>query len=83
MVHVPDSALNIALLALFSEMLYRFPNMAVANLSRDSVRAALMRGITAEQVTLHFQHCVGFVLFWLVLSSSDWLDLDRVDQKAT
>jgi len=45
-----DSALNIALLALFSEMLYRFPNMAVANLSRDSVRAALMRGITAEQV---------------------------------
>ncbi|WAR30320.1 TF2H4-like protein [Mya arenaria] len=44
-----DSALNIALLALFCEMLYRFPNMAVANLSRDSVRAALMRGITAEQ----------------------------------
>ncbi|XP_052788025.1 general transcription factor IIH subunit 4-like [Mya arenaria] len=45
-----DSALNIALLALFCEMLYRFPNMAVANLSRDSVRAALMRGITAEQI---------------------------------
>lgn len=47
-----DSALNIALLALFSEMLYRFPNMAVANLSRESVRAALIRGITAEQVSI-------------------------------
>ncbi|KAL4218851.1 General transcription factor IIH subunit 4 [Mactra antiquata] len=45
-----DSPLNIALLALFSEMLYRFPNMAVANLTRDSVRAALIRGITAEQI---------------------------------
>ncbi|XP_060582380.1 general transcription factor IIH subunit 4-like [Ruditapes philippinarum] len=45
-----DSPLNIALLALFTEMLYRFPNMAVGNLSRDSVRAALMRGITAEQI---------------------------------
>lgn len=29
---------------------YRFPNMVVANLTRDSVRAALARGITAEQV---------------------------------
>jgi len=47
-----DSALSIALLGLFCEMLYRFPNMAVANLSRDSVRAALIRGITAEQVNL-------------------------------
>ncbi|XP_052221725.1 general transcription factor IIH subunit 4-like isoform X3 [Dreissena polymorpha] len=45
-----ESSLNIALLALFSEMLYRFPNMAVANLTRDSVRAALIRGITAEQI---------------------------------
>ncbi|XP_067661083.1 general transcription factor IIH subunit 4-like [Haliotis asinina] len=45
-----DSPLQTALLALFCQMLYRFPNMAVANLSRDSVRAALMRGITAEQI---------------------------------
>lgn len=45
-----DSPLQIALLALFCEMLYRFNNVAVANLSRDSVRAALMRGITAEQI---------------------------------
>ncbi|XP_076454967.1 general transcription factor IIH subunit 4-like [Babylonia areolata] len=45
-----DSQLQVALLALFCEMLYRFPNMAVANLTRDSVRAALARGITAEQI---------------------------------
>ena len=48
-----DSPLQIALLALFCEMLYRFSNLAVANLTRDSVRAALMRGITAEQVRFH------------------------------
>ncbi|CAG5122400.1 unnamed protein product [Candidula unifasciata] len=48
-----DSPLQVALLALFSETLYRFPNMLVANLTRTSVRAALARGITAEQI-LHF-----------------------------
>ncbi|BFZ20616.1 hypothetical protein BsWGS_23655 [Bradybaena similaris] len=48
-----DSPLQVALLALFSETLYRFPNMLVANLSRTSVRAALARGITADQI-LHF-----------------------------
>ncbi|GFR61365.1 general transcription factor IIH subunit 4 [Elysia marginata] len=48
-----DSPLQVALLALFCEMLYRFPNLAVANLTRASVRAAMSRGITAEQI-LHF-----------------------------
>ncbi|KAL8575673.1 General transcription factor IIH subunit 4 [Nucella lapillus] len=43
-------SLQIALLALFCEMLYRFPNMVVANLTRDSVRGALARGITAQQI---------------------------------
>ncbi|XP_064649377.1 general transcription factor IIH subunit 4-like isoform X2 [Lineus longissimus] len=47
------SALQVALLALFCEMLYRFPNMCVANITRDSVRQALQMGITAEQI-LHF-----------------------------
>ncbi|PVD22460.1 hypothetical protein C0Q70_18274 [Pomacea canaliculata] len=45
-----DSPLQVALLGLFCELLYRFPNMVVANLTRDSVRAALARGITAEQI---------------------------------
>ncbi|GFO00637.1 general transcription factor iih subunit 4 [Plakobranchus ocellatus] len=48
-----DSPLQVALLGLFCEMLYRFPNLAVANLTRASVRAAMSRGITAEQI-LHF-----------------------------
>lgn len=46
-----DSNLQVALLGLFTEMLYRFPNMCVAVLTRDSVRMALKSGITAEQIT--------------------------------
>ncbi|KAK6196253.1 general transcription factor IIH subunit 4 [Patella vulgata] len=45
-----DSPLKIALLAIFCDMLYRFPTMTVCNLSRTSVREALIRGITAEQI---------------------------------
>ncbi|KAK2190711.1 hypothetical protein NP493_73g04036 [Ridgeia piscesae] len=48
-----DSSLQVALLALFCEMVYRFPNLAVANITRDSVREALSRGITADQM-IHF-----------------------------
>jgi len=50
-----DSPLQIALIALFSDMLYRFPNMTAANLTRRSVRQALSQGITAEQI-LHYLH---------------------------
>ncbi|XP_054277744.1 general transcription factor IIH subunit 4 [Macrosteles quadrilineatus] len=45
-----DSNLQVALLALFCEMLYRFPNLAVGILTRDSVRMALRSGITAQQM---------------------------------
>ena len=31
-------------------LVFRFPNLAVANITRDSVREALSRGITADQV---------------------------------
>nr|XP_005998214.1 PREDICTED: general transcription factor IIH subunit 4 [Latimeria chalumnae] len=48
-----ESELQIALIALFSEMLYRFPNMVVAQLSRESVQQAIANGITAEQI-IHF-----------------------------
>ncbi|CAH1782954.1 unnamed protein product [Owenia fusiformis] len=44
------SPLQIALLALFCEMLYRFPNFCVCVLTRESVRQALICGITAEQI---------------------------------
>ena len=45
-----DSSLQTALLALFTEPVYRFPNLVVVNLTRDSVRAALSRGISAQQI---------------------------------
>jgi transcription initiation factor TFIIH subunit 4 len=44
------SSLQLALLALFCKMLYRFPNLAVCNITRDSVRSALVMGITADQI---------------------------------
>uniref|UniRef100_A0A1B6C308 General transcription factor IIH subunit 4 n=3 Tax=Clastoptera arizonana TaxID=38151 RepID=A0A1B6C308_9HEMI len=45
-----NSNLQVALLGLFCEMLYRFPNLAVGILTRDSVRLALRSGITAQQI---------------------------------
>uniref|UniRef100_A0A3Q4G0E3 General transcription factor IIH subunit 4 n=1 Tax=Neolamprologus brichardi TaxID=32507 RepID=A0A3Q4G0E3_NEOBR len=51
-----NSELQIALVALFSEMLYRFPNVVVAQLTRESVQQAIANGITAQQVLLHWAH---------------------------
>ncbi|NWV19381.1 TF2H4 factor, partial [Origma solitaria] len=48
-----DSELQVALIALFSELLYRFPNLVVAQVTRDSVQAAIANGITADQI-IHF-----------------------------
>ncbi|CAF0885095.1 unnamed protein product [Brachionus calyciflorus] len=45
-----DSHLKISLLALFSDLMYRFPNMVVAALTRESVREAFKMGITAQQI---------------------------------
>lgn len=49
-VFLTDSELQIALVALFSEMLYRFPNVVVAQITRESVQQAIANGITAQQV---------------------------------
>uniref|UniRef100_UPI00358E0753 general transcription factor IIH subunit 4-like isoform X1 n=1 Tax=Myxine glutinosa TaxID=7769 RepID=UPI00358E0753 len=48
-----DSELQLALVALFCEMLYRFPNMAVAQITRESVQQAVSSGISAQQI-IHF-----------------------------
>uniref|UniRef100_A0A1A8NPD1 General transcription factor IIH subunit 4 n=2 Tax=Nothobranchius pienaari TaxID=704102 RepID=A0A1A8NPD1_9TELE len=48
-----NSELQIALVALFCEMLYRFPNVVVAQLTRESVQQAIANGITAQQI-IHF-----------------------------
>lgn len=45
-----NSQLQVALLALFCELLYRFPNLVVARLTRESVRQALRSGITSSQI---------------------------------
>ncbi|KAF8566954.1 hypothetical protein P879_06625 [Paragonimus westermani] len=45
-----DSPLRTALLSLFSKIRARFPNLVVADITRDSVREALVRGITADQI---------------------------------
>lgn len=55
-VTLTDSELQIALVALFSEMLYRFPNVVVAQLTRESVQQAIANGITAQQVLLRWAH---------------------------
>ncbi|XP_058475123.1 general transcription factor IIH subunit 4 [Solea solea] len=47
------SELQIALVALFSEMLYRFSNVVVAQVTRESVQQAIANGITAQQI-IHF-----------------------------
>lgn len=45
-----NSHLQISLLALFSELLYKFPNMVVASITRESVREAYKIGITSQQI---------------------------------
>ncbi|KAG8222518.1 hypothetical protein J437_LFUL004554 [Ladona fulva] len=45
-----NSNLQVALVGLFCEMMYRFPNLAVGVLTRESVRQALRSGISANQI---------------------------------
>ena len=55
-----DSQLQISLLALFSDLLYKFPNMVVGSLTRESLRQAYKVGITSQQVGFYV---VIFLLF--------------------
>ncbi|XP_055531849.1 general transcription factor IIH subunit 4 [Wyeomyia smithii] len=50
-----DSNLQVALLGLFTELLYRFPNLVVGVLTRDAVRQAFRGGITAEQIISYLE----------------------------
>jgi len=47
------SSFQVALLSLFTRILYRMPGVAIGVITRDSVRRALKCGITAKQL-LHF-----------------------------
>lgn len=45
-----DNPLQTAVLNLFVSLKYRFPNLVVGSITRDSVKKALMNGITADQI---------------------------------
>ncbi|KAL9714490.1 RNA polymerase II transcription factor B 52 kDa subunit [Leucoagaricus gongylophorus] len=45
-----DNPLQTAVLNLFVSLKYRFPNLVVGMITRDSVKKALMNGITADQI---------------------------------
>ncbi|RWS20686.1 general transcription factor IIH subunit 4-like protein [Leptotrombidium deliense] len=45
-----DSPLQISLIALFTEMHYRFPKFCLGVLTRESIRQAFRSGITADQI---------------------------------
>lgn len=45
-----DSRLQIALIALFCEINYRFPNVVIGLITRDRVREALKTGMSAQQI---------------------------------
>lgn len=48
-----ESPLQIAVLNLFVQLQSRFQNMVAGVITRDSVRNALIKGITADQVNQH------------------------------
>ncbi|XP_013137381.1 PREDICTED: RNA polymerase II transcription factor B subunit 2 isoform X1 [Papilio polytes] len=50
-----QTSLQVALLGLFTELLYRFPNLVVGVVTRESVRQALRGGITADQIIRYLQ----------------------------
>ena len=47
-----DNPLQIAVLGLFVSLKYRFPNLVVGSVTRESVKEALSSGISADQVCL-------------------------------
>lgn len=50
-----ESKLQISILGLFTQLLYRFPNVVVGVLSRDSIRQAFRGGITAKQIISYLE----------------------------
>lgn len=47
---IPDNPLQTAVLNLFVTLKYRFPNLVVGTITRDSVKKALQSGISSDQV---------------------------------
>ena len=55
-----DNPLQIAVLGLFVSLKYRFPNLVVGSITRESVKEALSSGISADQV----RPCPSFRRSW-------------------
>eukprot|EP01116_Phalansterium_solitarium_P017100 TRINITY_DN412_c2_g1_i2.p1 TRINITY_DN412_c2_g1~~TRINITY_DN412_c2_g1_i2.p1 ORF type:complete len:478 (+),score=224.35 TRINITY_DN412_c2_g1_i2:1174-2607(+) len=51
-----SSELHIALLGLFVRLTYRLPNVVVGVITRDSIRAAIKTGISADQIIEFLNH---------------------------
>ncbi|EAU85259.2 transcription factor TFIIH complex subunit Tfb2 [Coprinopsis cinerea okayama7 len=45
-----DNPLQTAVLSLFASLKYRFPNLVVGSITRESVKKALLNGISADQI---------------------------------
>lgn len=45
-----NSNLQMSILSLFTKLNYRLPNLVVGLITRESIRSAFMKGISAEQV---------------------------------
>lgn len=65
-----DSKLQISLLALFTELLYRFPNVTVGVITRDSIRQALRGGINARQIISYLEQHAHTKMVEAVASSA-------------
>jgi hypothetical protein len=59
-----DNPLQTAVLNLFVSVKSRFPNLVVGAITRDSVRKALLSGITADQVRVGRLLFQFFLLQW-------------------
>jgi hypothetical protein len=53
-----SSSLKISLLSLFVKMMYKLPSFAMGVITRESVRTALLNGISAEQIISFIQQNV-------------------------
>lgn len=77
-----ESPLQISILALFVQLKYRFPNLVVGILTRDSVRKALSNGITAAQITHYLRthaHPQMKALVRLVKLKDAWISILLID----
>jgi transcription initiation factor TFIIH subunit 4 len=74
-----DSDLQLALVGMFTDFLFRFPNLVVGVITRDSIRQALRTGITAEQI-ITFLHMHAHQTMKASGSSSHSVPPSVVDQ---